>query len=429
MRKSLLGIITLMPLFTSAQKPAVFEKEITAIQSKIIEWRRHLHQYPELSNREYKTAAYVAAHLKSLGLEVKTGIAKTGVVAILKGGKPGPVMALRADMDALPLTERTNIPFASKETALYGGKTVGVMHACGHDAHVAILMATAEVLSKIKADVPGTIVFIFQPAEEGAPEGEEGGAALMVKEGVLDNPKADVVFGLHIQSTVPAGDIEYKEGAFMASADLFRIKVKGKGSHGSQPWLGVDPVVTASEIIQSLQTIVSRESDITKAPAVITVGAINGGVRFNIIPEEVEMLGTVRTLDKAMRQTVLEKIRFKAETIAKANGATAEVVIENKTLVTYNDPELTKRMIASLEKAAGKEHVRPRAWVTGAEDFSFYGEKAPSLFLYFGGMPEGMKAENAAPHHTPDFYIDDSKLYVGVKAFCQLVFDYAAQRK
>lgn len=429
MRKSLLGIIALMPLFASAQKPAVFEKEITAIQSKIIEWRRHLHQYPELSNREYKTAAYVAAHLKSLGLEVKTGIAKTGVVAILKGGKPGPVMALRADMDALPLTERANIPFASKETALYGGKTVGVMHACGHDAHVAILMATAEVLSKIKADVPGTIVFIFQPAEEGAPEGEEGGAALMVKEGVLDNPKADVVFGLHIQSTVPAGDIEYKEGAFMASADLFRIKVKGKGSHGSQPWLGVDPVVTASEIIQSLQTIVSRESDITKAPAVITVGAINGGVRFNIIPEEVEMLGTVRTLDKAMRQTVLEKIRFKAETIAKANGATAEVVIENKTLVTYNDPELTKRMIASLEKAAGKEHVRPRAWVTGAEDFSFYGEKAPSLFLYFGGMPEGVKAENAAPHHTPDFYIDDSKLYVGVKAFCQLVFDYAAQRK
>lgn len=429
MRKSLLGIIALMPLFASAQKPAVFEKEITAIQSKIIEWRRHVHQYPELSNREYKTAAYVAAHLKSLGLEVKTGIAKTGVVAILKGGKSGPVMALRADMDALPLTERANISFASKETALYGGKTVGVMHACGHDAHVAILMATAEVLSKIKADVPGTIVFIFQPAEEGAPEGEEGGAALMVKEGVLDNPKADVVFGLHIQSTVPAGDIEYKEGAFMASADLFRIKVKGKGSHGSQPWLGVDPVVTASEIIQSLQTIVSRESDITKAPAVITVGAINGGVRFNIIPEEVEMLGTVRTLDKAMRQTVLEKIRFKAETIAKANGATAEVVIENKTLVTYNDPELTKRMITSLEKAAGKEHVRPRAWVTGAEDFSFYGEKAPSLFLYFGGMPEGMKAENAAPHHTPDFYIDDSKLYVGVKAFCQLVFDYAAQRK
>lgn len=429
MRKSLLGIIALMPLLASAQKTTVFEKEITAIQSKVIEWRRHLHQYPELSNREYKTAAYVAAHLKNLGLEVRTGIAKTGVVAILKGGKPGPVMALRADMDALPLTERANIPFASKETALYGGKTVGVMHACGHDAHVAILMATAEVLSKIKADVPGTIVFIFQPAEEGAPEGEEGGAALMVKEGVLDNPKADVVFGLHIQSTVPAGDIEYKEGAFMASADLFRIKVKGKGSHGSQPWLGVDPVVTASEIIQSLQTIVSRGSDITKAPVVITVGAINGGVRFNIIPEEVEMLGTVRTLDKAMRETVLEKIRFKAETIAKANGATAEVVIENKTLVTYNDPELTKRMIASLEKAAGKEHVRPRAWVTGAEDFSFYGEKAPSLFLYFGGMPEGMKAENAAPHHTPDFYVDDSELYVGVKAFCQLIFDYAAQRK
>ncbi|MFN4006035.1 MAG: amidohydrolase [Chitinophagaceae bacterium] len=406
-----------------------FDIPAHAIKDKVITWRRHLHENPELSNREFKTAAYIAAHLKTLGLEVRTGVAKTGVVAILKGGKPGPTIALRADIDALPVVERVNIPFASKVTTEYAGQKVGVMHACGHDAHTAILMGTAEVLTQIKAQVPGTIVFIFQPAEEGAPEGEEGGASLMIKEGVLDQPKVETIFGLHISSNIPAGDIQYKHGAFMASADIFKVKVKGKGSHGSQPWNGVDPIVVSSSIIQGLQNIVSRQSDLTKAPVVITVGAIHSGVRFNIIPEEAEMIGTIRNLDKDMRTQVLAKIKQTAEGIAATQGATAEVSFENKTLVTYNTPELVDRMLPSLQKAAGKDHVRMMNWVTGAEDFSFYGEKVPAFFFYFGGMPIGNDPSKAPPHHTPDFFIDDSQLHVGVKAFCQLVFDYAATSK
>ena len=418
-------MLTCIPGFAQQNISALIEQKATAIQSKLVEWRRYIHQHPELSNREYKTGEYVAAHLRSLGLEVQTNVAKTGVVAILRGGKPGPVVALRADMDALPVQERVDIPFKSTVTADYLGQTVPVMHACGHDSHVSMLMGAAEVLSSMKKDVPGTVKFFFQPAEEGPPGTEEGGAPLMVKEGVMDNPKVDAVFGMHIEADIEIGKFEYKSGAFMASSDWFTIKVKGKQSHGSQPWKGVDPIVAATEIVNALQTIVSRQSELTKAPVVITVGKFHSGVRPNIIPEEALLEGTIRTLDSKMQQETFDRIRKVATTIAEAMGATAEVIIDNKTLVTYNDPELVKMMLPSFEKAAGKENVTEREWVTGAEDFSFFGTKAPSFFIYFGGMPKGADKQKAPPHHTPDFYIDDSRLDVGVKAFCFLVFDYA----
>jgi amidohydrolase len=403
-------------------------KEINSAAEKVlprvIEWRRHLHQFPELSNREFKTAKYVEAHLRKLGLEVRTGVAKTGVVGILKGAQPGPTIGLRADMDALPVTERVNLPFASKEKAEYNGQTVGVMHACGHDTHVAMLMGAAEILTGMRDKIKGTVVFIFQPAEEGPPEGEEGGAKLMVKEGVMDNPKIDAIFGIHINAQTEIGKIKYKTGATMAAADWFTIKVKGKQTHGSQPWLGVDPVAVATQIINGLQMIVSRRSELTKAPVVISVGKINAGVRENIIPEELTMAGTIRTLDSAMQKDVHEKVRLTATKIAESFGATAEVSFDTKTLVTYNTPELVKKMLPSLEKSAGKENVEETEWTTGAEDFSYFGEKAPAFFFFVGGMPKGKKREETAAHHTPDFFIDDSRLDVGVKAFCNIVFDY-----
>lgn len=411
--------------FARQNVSAVIEQKANAILPKVIEWRRYLHEHPELSNREYKTAEYVAAHLKALGLEVQTGVAKTGIVAILRGGKPGPVVALRADMDALPVQERVNIPFKSTVMADYLGQTVPVMHACGHDSHIAMLMGTAEVLAGMKKDVPGTVKFFFQPAEEGPPGNEEGGAPLMVKEGVMDNPKVDAVFGMHIESDIEVGKFEYKPGAFMASSDWFTIKVKGKQSHGSQPWKGIDPIVVSTEIISTLQTIVSRQSELTKAPVVITVGKFHSGVRPNIIPEEAVLEGTIRTLDSKMQQETHARIRKVATTVAEAMGATAEVTIDTKTLVTYNEPELVKMMVPSLETAAGKGNVTEREWVTGAEDFSYFGTKAPSFFIYIGGMPKGTDKSKAPPHHTPDFYIDDSRLDLGVKGFCQLVFDYA----
>lgn len=395
------------------------------IAKKLVEWRRHLHQNPELSNREFKTAKYVEAHLRSLGIDVKTGVAKTGVIGILKGGKPRPTIGLRADMDALPVKERVDIPFASKVTAEYNGETVSVMHACGHDTHVAMLMGTAEVLAGMKDKINGTIVFIFQPAEEGPPEGEEGGAELMVKEGVMDNPKIDVIFGIHINSQTEIGTIRYTRGATMASSDWFNIKIKGKQAHGSAPWAGVDPIVTASQIIMGLQTIVSRQSVLTKAPVVITVGKINAGIRENIIPETLEMSGTIRTLDSAMQLDVHKRIKHTVETIADSQGATAEVEIDTKTLVTYNTPELVNKMLPSLEKVVGKANLLESEWTTGAEDFSYFGTKAPSFFFFVGGMPKGKNPADAAGHHTPDFYLDDSRLDVGVKAFCNIVFDYS----
>ncbi len=398
--------------------------DIGKIENKSIVWRRDIHEHPELGNREFRTSKLIADHLKKLGMEVKENIAKTGVVGILRGGKPGPCIGLRADMDALPIVEKVNIPFASRERSKYNGQDVGVMHACGHDSHVAMLMAVAEILSGMKKDLKGTIKFIFQPAEEGPPEGEEGGAPLMIKEGVMDNPKVDVIFGLHIESNIEVGKIQYKPGAFMASSDWFHIVVKGKGTHGSQPWLGIDPIAISAQIIEGLQMIVSRQSDLTKAPVVITVGKINGGIRNNIIPEECVMDGTIRTLDNNMQKEVYERIRQTVTKIAEASGASAEVSFDTKTLVTYNTPELVKKMIPSLQSAAGAENVTETEWKTGAEDFSFFGTKAPSFFFYLGGMPKGNDPKKAPPHHTAEFYIDDSGMKTGIKAFCDLVIDY-----
>jgi amidohydrolase len=393
-------------------------KKAEELQPKLSEWRRHIHQNPELGNREFKTAAFIVEQLQGLGLEVKTGVAKTGVVAILRGDKPGPCIALRADMDALPVKERVNIPYASTDSTDYLGRKVPVMHACGHDAHVAMLLGAAKVLASFKKDIKGIVKFIFQPSEEGPPEGEEGGAALMVKEGVMDNPKVDAIFGMHIESWIPAGDIQYKTGAFMASAHQFTVKVKGKSTHGSQPWLGIDP------IIDGFQHIVSRQMDLTTAPVVITVAKFNSGVRFNIVPEEAMLEGTLRTLDSRMLAEVQEKMKWTASKIAEASNATAEVNFIEKTLVTYNDPLLVERMIPSLQAVAGKVNVRTMPWVTGAEDFSYYGTKAPAFFFYFGGMPPGNNPKLAPPHHTSEFMIDDSRLFIGVKTFCRLVLDH-----
>lgn len=397
---------------------------INKIESRCIAWRRDIHQNPELGNREFRTAKLIADHLRSLGMEVKEGIGKTGVVGLLKGAKPGPCIALRADMDALPIIEKTNLPFASKIKTTYNGQPVGVMHACGHDTHVAMLMSVAEILAGMKNELKGYVKFIFQPAEEGPPEGEEGGAPLMVREGVMENPKVDVIFGLHIESNIEVGKIEFKPGAFMASSDWFIIKIKGKGSHGSQPWLGVDPIAIAAQIVQGLQNIVSRQSDLTKAPVVISVGKIEGGVRSNIIPEECVLYGTIRTLDSKMQEEVHEKIKQVTVNIAEAGGASAEITIDTKTLVTYNDPALVLKTLPFLENAAGKENVKERTWVTGAEDFSYYGLKAPSFFFYLGGMPKGNDPRMAPPHHTAEFFIDEKGMRTGMNAFCQLVLGY-----
>ena len=424
----LIVIFSLVQFAFTAPPNVDMSAEINAATAKImpqvIEWRRFIHQHPELGNREFNTSKLVAEQLRKLGIEVKTGIAKTGVVGILKGGLPGPVIGLRADMDGLPVTERTDVPFKSTVTSEYNGQTVGVMHACGHDTHIAMLLGTASVLAGMKDKIKGTVVFIFQPAEEGSPAGETGGASDMVKEGVMDNPKIDAVFGIHINAQTEIGQIKYKSGAEMAASDWFSIKVKGKQTHGAYPWLGIDPIAVATQIYTGLQMIVARESELPKAPVIITVGKINGGIRENIIPEELTMAGTIRTLDSAMQNEVHEKIRLTATKIAESMGATAEVTIDRKTPVTYNTPELVKKMLPSLEKAAGKGNVLETEWVTGAEDFAFYGSKAPAFFFFVGGMPKGKDVKTTAAHHTPDFYIDDSRLDVGVKAFCNIVFDF-----
>ncbi len=426
--RSIISAILLAVIAAVSVPAADMSAEINSatekLMPKVIEWRRHLHQFPELSNREFKTSKFVEENLRRLGLEVRTGIARTGVVGILRGSQPGPTIGLRADMDGLPVTERVAVPFASKEKAEYNGQQVGVMHACGHDTHVAMLLGAAEVLAGMKSKLRGTVVFIFQPAEEGPPAGEEGGADLMVREGVMDNPKIDAIFGIHINAQTEIGQIKYKPGAIMASSDWFSIKIKGRQSHGAYPWLGIDPIAVSASIIQGLQMIVSRQSELTKSPVVITVGKINAGVRENIIPEELTMAGTIRVLDAKIQKEVHEKIKLTAEKIAESQGATAEVTIDAKTPVTFNTPELVKRMVPSLEKAAGKENVAENEWVTGAEDFAFYGSKAPAFFFFVGGMPKGMDQKKSAAHHTPDFFIDDSRLDVGVKAFCNIVFDY-----
>ena len=404
--------------------PKNFNDLTKQVEPSLIEWRRHFHEFPELSNREFNTGKYIADYLKSIGLEVKYPVAKTGVVAILRGGKPGPNIGLRADIDALPVVERAPIPFASKVKAEYNGQQVSVMHACGHDAHTAILMATAKTLKDMQKDVAGTVVFLFQPAEEGSPNNEEGGAPLLIKEGAMDNPKLDVVFGLHMAASLPVGMLAYKSGAAQASSDLFKIIVHGKGSHGAMPWGSVDPIVVSAQIIEGLQHIVSRQSDLTKAPLVISIGSLHAGVRANIIPETAQMDGTIRSLDATMRKETHEKIRQTANAIAAASGATVEVDIKTQTLVNYNDPALAKKAAISLTKVAGAENVLESNWTTAAEDFSFYGEKAPTFFFSLGGMEKNKKSSEVGGHHTPDFYLDESGFINGVKAFCNLVFDF-----
>lgn len=411
-------------LFAQSGAYSEIDRMADQIEPQVIAWRRDFHQYPELSNREFKTAEKVAAHLRSLGLEVRTGVAATGVVGILRTGKPGPTIALRADMDALPVTERAPVPFASRVRDTYLDTDVGVMHACGHDTHMAMLMGAATVLTKMKGQLKGTVVFLFQPAEEGAPPGEKGGAGLMVEEGVLDNPKAEVVFGLHINAQTEVGMIRFKPGGTMAAADKFTIKVKGKQTHGSTPWTGIDPITVAAQIIQGLQMIVARQSELTKEPAVISVGKITGGVRHNIIPEEVEMIGTIRTLDSEMQDLIHQKIKLTATNIAEASGATAIVDIERGVPVTFNSLELTQAMGPTMKRVAGEDNVVLTRAITGSEDFSFFANKVPGLFLFLGGMPKGKNPMEAAPHHTPDFYIDDSGMKLGVRLLCNLTVDY-----
>ena len=401
------------------------------IESKVIAWRHDIHEHPELGNHEVRTATLIAKHLQSLGIEVKTGVGITGVVGILKGDKPGPVVALRADMDALPVEERNDLPYRSKAKTMYNGKETSVMHACGHDAHVSILMGVAEILSSMKKDLKGTVKFIFQPAEEGVPAGEEGGAALMIKEGVLENPKVDVIFGLHMDAQTEVGKINYKPGGFMAAVGTVKITVNGKPSHGASPWSSVDPIVVSAQIINNLQTIVSRNVDITENPAVVTIASIHGGNRDNIIPEKVEMLGTVRTFTADDEKLIYARIRQIAEKTAESAGATADVILpyEHYYPVTFNNEKLTADMLPTLQKSAGKENVKLVPAITGAEDFSFFQQKVPGMYFFIGGLPKGADSKTSGPHHTPTFIIDDSAFKTGLKSLCNLVFDYMEMHK
>ncbi len=432
MRPILLSLIALAlatHLHAQASRlDAEVDRRAAQVQGKVVAWRRDIHAHPELSNRETRTADLVAQHLRSLGLEVRTGVAHTGVIGVLRGGKPGPVVALRADMDALPVTEEVDVPFASKVRATYNGQEVGVMHACGHDTHVAMLMGVAEILAGMRNDLPGTVKFIFQPAEEGAPAGERGGAALMIEEGALDDPKPSAIFGLHV-FPYPAGDIRYRAGGIMAAADAFRIVVRGRQTHGALPWAGIDPVVVASQIVLGLQTITSRQLDLTTAPAVVTVGAINGGIRFNIIPDSVVMLGTIRTFDTAMRSDIHQRVRRTAESIAQSAGATTQVVIDSATAVTYNDPELTEKILPTLREVAGASHVALATPITTAEDFSRYQQGIPGVFFFLGITPPGTDPAKAAPNHSPRFYVDEAALPVGVRAMAHLAVDYLSRRQ
>ncbi len=428
------GLSLLAAHESTGQNQKLFQavkQDISTIEDKVIDWRRDFHQHPELGNSEFRTAGIIAKHLEALGMEVQTGVAKTGVVGLLKGGKPGPIVALRADMDGLPIVERTDVPFASKEKAMYNGSEVGVMHACGHDTHIAILMGVAEVLAKNRKDLPGTVKFIFQPAEEGPPAGEEGGAELMVKEGVLENPSPEVIFGLHIDAQTEVGKITYRPGGTMASVNDLKIIVNGRQAHGAAPWDAVDPIVVSAQIINSLQTIISRNLNVTKNAGVVTIGSIHGGNRSNIIPEQVEMLGTVRALTPDDEKMLVERVKQIVTKTAEAAGATAEIMIPYSARypVTYNDPELTSKMLPSLERAAGKENVVLAPAETGAEDFSFYQQEIPGVFFFLGGMPKGGDPKTAPSHHTPDFYVDESGLLLGVESMIALTLDYMELNK
>ena len=410
-----------------------FDKKVNDLilnyENEVIELRHWFHENAELSNREFKTAKRIEQELIKIGLNPQTGIAKTGVVAVLKGGKPGPVVALRADIDGLPVKERADLPWASKMTGIYNGEKVPVMHACGHDTHTAILLGVAKVLYEIKDQIPGSVKFIFQPAEEGAPAGEEGGAELMVKEGVLENPKVDAIFGLHIWSQISAGQVHVRPQGIMAAVDEFRIDLEGIQTHGSTPWTGIDPIVTASQIVNSLQTIVSRNMPLTKAAAVVTIGSIHGGVRSNIIPESLYMLGTIRTLDAQMRKTVLKRLEEIVHSISKANNAKAKITYMVSYPITYNDTDLYNKMLPTLKRVNGEENVNFMDAITGAEDFSFFQEKVPGMYFFIGGAKKGTDPNLAAPHHTPDFYVDDSAMVTGLKSMTSLTLDYLNNNK
>ncbi|WNC73171.1 amidohydrolase [Thalassotalea psychrophila] len=421
----------LLPLLviSNVTYAAPLDSWVEDVEQDVIKWRRHFHQHPELSNREFETAKTIATELNKLGLDVQTGIAHTGVVAILDSGKPGPVVALRADIDGLPVTETSSLPFASKATTDYNGAQTGVMHACGHDTHIAMLLGTAKILAENKDKLTGKVKFIFQPAEEGAPVGEEGGAELMVKEGVMKSPDVDVIFGLHIWSDLDVGKIDYREGGTLAAVDTFKILVKGKQAHGAYPWKSVDPIVTSAQIIMGLQTIVSRELELIEDAGVVTVGSIHGGVRSNIIPNEVEIIGTLRSLNPQMRDQIREAVTRKATSIAASMNATVEVTVPfgANYPVTYNKPELMREMLPGLQAALGSENVVQAKAQTGAEDFSFYQEQVPGLFLGVGGKPLDVKKSDAPAHHTPEFFVDESGMQTGIKAMVGLTMDYMAK--
>ena len=415
---------------TLAQAPLVaadIDKLAAAVEPELLQWRRHLHANPELGNRETKTAAYIVERLRSFGLEPQTGIARTGVVAILKGGRPGPVVALRADMDGLPVREQVELPFASKATAEWEGQQVGVMHACGHDTHVAILLATARVLTQVKDRLPGTVKFIFQPAEESVPVAERpAGAEAMVKAGVMDGPKVDAVFGLHVFANVPSGTITYRSGPFMAAADAFEIIVTGRQAHGSSPWRGVDPIVVGAQIVTALQTIVSRNVDITRLPAIVTVGQFQSGVRNNIIPDSARLVGTIRTFDDGVQNDIHARVKNIAESIASSMGASAKVTIDRGYPVTANDPKLTAKMLPSLEKAA-PGMVKESELITGAEDFTYFQRQAPGLFVFLGITPKEQVGK-AASNHSPLFFVEEKALVTGVRALSHLAVDYLSAK-
>ncbi len=418
-----------MPAVLSAQTPAALVERVDAqvdkVMPQVIAWRRDIHEHPELSNREVRTAKLVADHLKALGMEVRTGVAHTGVIGVLRGGKPGPVVALRADMDALPVTEEVDLPFRSTVRSTYNGQEVGVMHACGHDTHVAMLMGAAQVLAGMKADLPGTVVFIFQPAEEGAPAGETGGASMMVAEGALTDPKVDAIFGIHVFSTLHTGVIGYRPQGLMAASDGLRIVVHGRQTHGAMPWAGVDPIVVGSQIVGALQTITSRQTDVTLAPAVVTIGVMRGGTRFNIVPDSIVMEGTIRTFDPDMQKDIHARVKRIAEKVAESAGATAEVTIAAVgNPVTYNDPALTERMLPTLRRVAGADKVVLAQQTTTAEDFAHYQKQVPGVFYFLGVVPEGTDPKTAAPNHSPRFQVDEAALPVGVRTLIGLAMDY-----
>lgn len=428
--KYLVGLLATLPASLSLAATDI-SSMADKIEPQVIEWRHHFHQNPELSNREFNTAKYIAKYMRSLGMEVQTGIAKTGVVAILDSGKPGPVVALRADMDALPVHEQNDLPWKSKARGEFNGKDVPVMHACGHDTHMAMLMGAATILNDQKSKLTGKVKFIFQPAEEGAPEGETGGAEVMVKEGVLKNPDVDVIFGLHINSRTDVGKVRYRHGGIMAAVDPFKVVIKGKQAHGAYPWLSVDPIVTSAQVIMGLQTIVSREIQLVDEAAVVTVGSIHGGVRSNIIPNEVELVGTIRTLSDDSREHIYESLPRKVNAIAESMGAEADITLplDYSYPVTYNDPTLMDKMIPTLERTAGKENVINTKATTGAEDFSFFQKEVPGLYLFVGGKPASTPAKEAPAHHTPEFYVDDSGMKLGVELLTNLTMDYMKNKK